>query len=68
MNKEFLLGVALGMVGGAVLVVNSKKVKELVLKGEKEVKKKMLPAAENGNTSDSKDEQKKEETKKSSKK
>lgn len=39
MNKQFLIGLALGMVGGALVVVNSKKAKDIVEKGQQEVKK-----------------------------
>ena len=58
MEKTFILGIAIGMVGGALLAVNSKKVKELVQKGEKEMKKKLTASgneksAENGEKSES---------------
>lgn len=37
--KMFVLGLAVGMIGGAILVANSKKAKDLVEKGQDEVKK-----------------------------
>ncbi len=39
MNKEFLLGAMLGMAVGAVVALNSACVKNIVLKGQKEVEK-----------------------------
>lgn len=44
MNKQLLIGLALGMIGGALIVVNSKKAKSLVEKGQQEVKKQIKKA------------------------
>ena len=44
MNKEFFLGVALGMLGGALVVINCRQAKELVEMGQKEIKKKLKKA------------------------
>ena len=44
MNKEFFMGLALGMIGGALIVVNSKKAKDLIEKGQKEVTKQIKKA------------------------
>ena len=44
MNKQLLIGLALGMIGGAIIVVNSKKAKNLVEKGQQEVKKQIKKA------------------------
>jgi len=52
MDKTFMLGLAIGMVGGAILAVNSKKVKELVEKGGKEVKEKLSPKKKDENAED----------------
>ena len=38
-GKIFILGLALGMAGGALIVANSKKAKDLVEKGQDEMKK-----------------------------
>ena len=44
MNKQLLIGLALCMIGGAIIVVNSKKAKNLVEKGQQEVKKQIKKA------------------------
>lgn len=41
MNEKFLIGVVLGMVGGAVLVTNSTKARQLIKDGQAEVQKKV---------------------------
>ena len=61
------------MVGGALLAVNSKKVKELVQKGEKEMKKKLTAngnekSTENGEKSAENGEKSAEKTDKKTKK
>lgn len=38
MNDKFLIGVILGMAGGALLVANSKKAQQIVKDGEQQVK------------------------------
>ena len=38
------MGLALGMIGGALIVVNSKKAKDLIEKGQKEVTKQIKKA------------------------
>ena len=52
MNKEFFLGLALGMLGGALIVTNCRQAKELIEKGQKEIKKK-IKKAEKGAKDDS---------------
>ena len=59
MEKLFCLGVALGMVGGALLVANSYKLRSLVKKSQAEVIEKVdgmiderLKACENGDCGD----------------
>ena len=42
-EKMFIVGLALGMIGGALIVTNSQKVRQMVTKGQKEV----LKTAEN---------------------
>ena len=44
MNKEFLFGLALGMLGGALIVTNCRQAKELVEMGQREIKKKIKKA------------------------
>ncbi len=41
MDEKFLAGILLGMVGGAVLVTNSVKAREVVKDGQNEIKKKV---------------------------
>ena len=41
MNEKFLFGVVLGMIGGAVLVTNSAKARQLIKDGQTEVQKKV---------------------------
>ncbi len=41
MDEKFLAGILLGMLGGAVLVTNSVKAREVVKDGQKEIKKKV---------------------------
>ena len=40
MEKEFALGLALGMIGGALLVANSYKARKLVKEGQEQIKQK----------------------------
>ena len=61
MKKMFLLGLALGMAGGALIVANSKKAKDLVDKGEESVKKMIKKTKKK---SDKKNENEKDETEK----
>ncbi len=42
MDEKFLTGILLGMIGGAVLVTNSVKVREVVRDGQNEIKKKVV--------------------------
>lgn len=41
MEKCFLIGLALGMIGGALLAVNSKKTRSLVKQGQEEIMEKV---------------------------
>ncbi len=41
MNDKFFIGIALGMVGGAILATHSQKTREIVKDGENEVKQKV---------------------------
>jgi hypothetical protein len=41
MDDKFLCGVVLGMVGGAVLVTNSNKARQMVKDGQEQVKEKV---------------------------
>lgn len=41
MDEKFLTGIVLGMLGGALLVTNSVKVRQLVREGQECVKQKM---------------------------
>ena len=41
MNDKFLIGVILGMVGGALVVTNSNKAKMLIQEGQQKVTEKM---------------------------
>ena len=56
MNKQLLIGLALGMIGGALIVVNSKKAKSLVEKGQQEVKKQIKKAQKKNENSTQSDE------------
>lgn len=49
MNNEFCLGIILGMVGGALLINNSKKAKELLDEGQQKVAKKLNGQKERSN-------------------
>lgn len=40
MGKDFAVGLALGMVGGALIIANSYKARKLVKDGQEEIKKK----------------------------
>lgn len=50
MNKEFLFGLALGMLGGALIVTNCRQAKELVEMGQREIKKKIKKAKRDSET------------------
>ncbi len=39
MEKAFCTGLALGMIGGALLVTNSKKARKIVSQGQEKIKK-----------------------------
>ena len=41
MDEKFLTGILLGMIGGAVLVTNSVKARQMVKDGQTQVKKKV---------------------------
>ena len=41
MNDKFFVGIALGMLGGAILASNSRKVRQAVCDGQQQVSKKM---------------------------
>ena len=41
MEKAFILGLALGMVGGAVVVANNYKARKMVLNSQEDILKKM---------------------------
>ncbi len=41
MDDKFLTGVLLGMIGGAVLVTNSVKARQMIKEGQTEVRKKV---------------------------
>jgi hypothetical protein len=41
MDEKFLFGIVLGMLGGAVLVTNSVKARQLVREGQDQVKEKV---------------------------
>lgn len=41
MNDKFLMGVILGMLGGAIVTANSKKAQQLVKDSEQQVKEKI---------------------------
>ena len=56
MNTQLLIGLALGMIGGALIVVNSKKAKSLVEKGQQEVKKQIKKAQKKNENSTQSDE------------
>ena len=40
-SKLFCLGLAVGMVGGAILVANSKKVRQMIKEGQEQIRKKI---------------------------
>lgn len=46
MDDKFLVGVVLGMLGGAVLVTNSVKARQMVKDGQKQVQQKMSEMTE----------------------
>ncbi len=46
MDDKFLCGIILGMVGGAVLVTNSVKARQMVKDGQKQVKQKVEEISE----------------------
>lgn len=69
MEKMFCLGVALGMVGGALIVANNYKARSLVKKSQREVIDKVndmlderLQAMENASADDESDEESKDES------
>ncbi len=41
MNDKFFMGIALGMLGGALIVTNSVKARQVIKDGQEEVKKKV---------------------------
>ena len=41
MNEKFLFGVALGMLGGATIVANSVKARQMIKDGQNQVKEKI---------------------------
>ena len=41
MNDKFFMGIALGMLGGALIITNSVKARQAVKDGQEEVKKKV---------------------------
>ena len=41
MDEKFLFGIVLGMLGGAVLVTNSVKARQMVREGQEQVKEKV---------------------------
>ena len=45
MDKEFFWGLALGMIGGALIVTNCRQAKELVEKGQKEITRQIKKSA-----------------------
>ncbi len=47
MDDKFLCGIILGMVGGAVLVTNSAKVRQMVRDGQEQVKEKLNQTTKN---------------------
>jgi hypothetical protein len=47
MDDKFLCGVILGMLGGAVLVTNSAKARQVVRDGQEQVKQKVTEISEN---------------------
>lgn len=49
MSNEFCLGIILGMVGGALLINNSKKAKQLLDEGQEKVAKKLNCQKEKSN-------------------
>ncbi len=49
MDDKFLTGVVLGMLGGALLVTNSVKARQMVKDGQTQVKEKITEISEKGN-------------------
>lgn len=41
MNEKFMIGIVLGMLGGALVACNSRKVRNAVCEGQQQVTKKM---------------------------
>lgn len=46
MCDKFLCGLVLGMLGGAVIVANSKKIRQAIKKGQEKAKEKMEQCSE----------------------
>ena len=46
MDDKFFMGVALGMLGGAILVTNSVKVRQMVKDGQEQLKQKAIEMGE----------------------
>ena len=44
MNDKFLIGVILGMMGGAIITANSKQAQKMIKDGENQVKEKVTKA------------------------
>ena len=49
MEKSFVCGMILGLLGGAILVTNSYKARKLVKDGQEQIKKKVSEMTENQN-------------------
>lgn len=47
MDDKFLCGVVLGMIGGAVLVTNSNKARQMVRDGQEQIKQKVEEMSKN---------------------
>ena len=57
MNKDFFLGLAIGMIGGALIITNCRQAKELVETGQKEIKKKIIKAKKNSESENNESEE-----------
>ncbi len=49
MSNEFCIGIILGMIGGALLINNSKKAKEMLDEGQQKIAKKLNGQKQNQN-------------------
>jgi len=52
MNKEFVVGVIIGMLGGALIAANSNKARKLIKEGQEQIKTKVTEMGQKANESE----------------